>query len=393
VRKFVSSDQNPTRLKLVNANAKRDYYEILGVDRSASAADIAKAYRKLAVKYHPDSNQGDQDATHKFKEAAEAYEVLSDEQKRARYDRYGHAGVEGQSGFRDVGDIFEAFGDVFGGTIFEDFFGGGRGRSRVRKGADLRCDVTLDLEEAARGIAKTVSLTRHGKCESCSGSGAAAGSQPETCKRCQGRGQVVQATGVLRVQTTCPICRGSGRTISNPCRTCDGVGLKPFQVDLEVKIPPGVDDGMRVRLQGEGQPSPDGGPRGDAYCFIHVKPHPLFKRDGQDLILQWPVAFSQAALGATIEVPTLDGRKNLEIPAGTQSATVFQVRGAGIPDPHTGVKGDLLVQTLIEVPKKLNKRQQELLRELAELDDKHITPERKGFMDRIMAYFQGQNSN
>lgn len=377
----------------MNANAKRDYYEILGVERSATSSDIAKAYRKLAVKYHPDSNQGDPDATLKFKEAAEAYEVLSDDQKRARYDRYGHSGVEGQGGFRDVGDIFEAFGDVFGGTIFEDFFGGGRGRSRVRKGADLRCDVTLELEEAARGVAKTVSLTRHGKCEPCSGTGAAAGSQPETCKRCQGRGQVVQATGVLRVQTTCPICRGSGKTISNPCRECDGVGLKPFPVELEVRIPPGVDDGMRVRLQGEGQPSPDGGPRGDAYCFIHVKPHPLFKRDGQDLILQWPIAFSQAALGATIEVPTLEGRKNLEIPAGIQSGTVFHIRGAGMPDPHTGAKGDLLVQTLIEVPKKLSKRQQELLRELAELDDKHITPERKGFMDRIMAYFQRQSTN
>jgi molecular chaperone DnaJ len=377
----------------VNAHAKRDYYEILGVERSATSADIAKAYRRLAVKYHPDSNQGDPDATLKFKEAAEAYEVLSDDQKRARYDRYGHVDNNGQGGFRDVGDIFEAFGDVFGGTIFEDFFGGGRGRSRVRKGADLRCDVILELEEAARGVAKKVSLTRHGACEPCSGTGAAKGSQPEVCKRCQGRGQIVQATGVLRVQTTCPICRGSGKTISNPCRSCDGAGLKPYPVDLEVKIPPGVDEGMRVRLQGEGQPSPDGGPRGDAYCFIHIKPHPLFKRDGQDLILQWPIAFSQAALGAMIEVPKLDGRTQLEIPAGTQSGTVFQVRGAGMPDPHTGAKGDLLVQTLIEVPTKLNKRQKELLRELAELDEKHITPERKGFMDRIMTYFQGQSTH
>jgi molecular chaperone DnaJ len=377
----------------VTAHAKRDYYEVLGVDRSASPEEIAKAYRKLALKYHPDSNHGNEDATHKFKEAAEAYEVLSDAQKRARYDRHGHAGVEAQSGFHDVGDIFEAFGDVFGGTIFEDFFGGGRGRSRVRRGADLRCDVTLELEEAARGVTKTVSLTRHAACDQCSGSGAAVGSQPESCRRCQGRGQVVQSTGVLRVQTTCPICRGSGKTISNPCRTCDGLGLKPHEVKLEVKIPPGVDDDMRVRLQGEGQPSPDGGPRGDAYCFIHVKPHALFKRDGHDLILQWPIAYSQAALGATIEVPTLDGRKSLDISAGTQSGTVFRLRGQGMPDPHTGAKGDLLVQTLIEVPKKLNKRQQELLRELAELDDKHISPERKGFMDRIVAYFQGQSTN
>jgi molecular chaperone DnaJ len=377
----------------VTAHAKRDYYEVLGVERSASAEEIAKSYRKLALKYHPDANHGNQDAVHKFKEAAEAYEVLSDGQKRSRYDRHGHAGVESNGGFRDVGDIFEAFGDVFGGTIFEDFFGGGRTRSRVRRGADLRCDVTLELEEAASGVTKIVSLTRHAPCDGCSGTGAEAGSQPETCRRCQGRGQIVQASGVLRVQTTCPICRGSGKTISNPCKTCDGLGLKPHEVKLEVKIPAGVDDDMRVRLQGEGQPSPDGGPRGDAYCFIHVKPHPLFKRDGHDLILQWPIAYSQAALGATIELPTLVGRKSLDIPGGTQSGTVFRLRSQGMPDPHTGAKGDLLVQTLIEVPKKLNKRQQELLRELAELDDKHITPERKGFMDRIVAYFQGQSTN
>lgn len=371
-------------------DSKRDFYEVLGVEKSSSQDEIARAYRKLALKYHPDSNQGDTEAIHKFKEAAEAYEVLSDEQKRARYDRFGHAGNDGQGGFRDVGDIFEAFGDVFGGTIFEDFFGGGRGRTRVRRGADLRCDVTLDLAEAARGVTKTVSLTRHATCDSCSGSGAAAGSQPEACRRCQGRGQVVQATGVLRVQTTCPICRGSGKTISNPCKSCDGHGLRPHEVKLEVKIPPGVDDDMRVRLQGEGQPSPDGGPRGDAYCFIHVKPHPIFKRDGHDLILQLPIAFSQAALGASIEVPTLDGRKSLDIANGTQSGTVYRLRGQGMPDPHTGAKGDLLVQTIIEVPKKLGKRQQELLRELAELDEKNISPERKGFMDRIVAYFQGQ---
>lgn len=349
-------------------------------------------YRKLALKYHPDSNHSNEDAIHKFKEAAEAYEVLSDEQKRARYDRYGHAGVESQGGFQDVGDIFEAFGDVFGGTIFEDFFGGGRSRGRVRRGADLRCDVTLELEEAARGVTKTVSLTRHATCDDCDGSGAAVGSQPENCRRCQGRGQIVQSTGVLRVQTTCPICRGSGKTISNPCKSCDGQGLRPHEVKLDVTIPAGVDDDMRVRLQGEGQPSPDGGPRGDAYCFIHVKPHALFKRDGQDLILQWPIAFSQAAMGATIEVPTLDLRRSLEIPNGTQNGTVFRLRGQGMPDPHTGAKGDLLIQTLIEVPKKLNKRQQELLRELAELDDIHISPERKGFMDRIMDYFQGQSN-
>jgi len=374
---------------------KKDYYAILFVTQSASQDDIAKAFRKLAIKYHPDSNQGDTEVVHMFKEASEAYEVLSDAQKRARYDKYGHAGVEagGGGGFRDVGDIFEAFGDVFGGTIFEDFFGGsgggGRGRGRTRRGADLRCDVTLELEEAARGVIKTVSLTRHASCETCSGSGAAPGSQPETCRKCQGRGQVIQASGILRVQTTCPICRGSGKTISQPCRTCDGQGLKPHEVKLEVKIPPGVDDGMRVRLPGEGQPSPDGGPRGDAYCFIHLKQHSIFHRDGHNLVFQLPISFSQAALGTNVEVPTLDGKRMLEIANGTQSGTVFRLRGMGMPDPHTGARGDLLVETIIEVPKKFSKRQQELLRELADLDEKEITAERKGFMDRIVAYFQG----
>ncbi len=374
--------------------SRRDFYEVLGVEKSASQEEIAKAYRKLALKYHPDSNAGDESAILKFKEAAEAYEVLSDSDKRARYDQYGHAGVDagGGRGFHDVSDIFEAFGDVFGGTIFEDFFGGRSRGGRVRRGADLRCDVTLELEEAARGVRKTLSLTRHEPCSDCTGSGAAQGSQPETCRRCQGRGQVVQATGILRVQTTCPVCRGSGKTISNPCRTCDGQGLTPKEQKLEVQIPAGVDDGMRVRLTGEGQPSPDGGPPGDAYCFVHVKPHSLFRRDGSDLILQWPVSFSQAALGTTLEVPSLEGRRPLEIPNGTQSGTVFRLRGLGVPDPHSRSRGDLLVQTVIEVPKKLGKKQQELLRELAELDHEHVTAEKKGFLDRIKNYFGLQES-
>jgi molecular chaperone DnaJ len=340
------------------------------------------------LKYHPDSNQGNEDAVSKFKEAAEAYEVLSDQQKRSRYDSYGHAGVDGgrSGGFQDVGDIFEAFGDMFGGTIFEDFFGRSNGKSRVRRGADIRCDVTLSLEEAYRGVRKTVSLTRHVACESCAGSGAEKGSQPETCRRCQGRGQVVQSTGILRVQTACPICRGTGRTIAHPCRTCDGHGLQPKETKLEVAIPAGVDDGMRVRLTGEGQPSPDGGPAGDAYCFVHVRQHSIFHREGSDLVLQLPITYSQAALGATLEVPTLDGSKPLEIAGGTASGTVFRIRGLGMPDPHSRGRGDLLVQAVIEVPKKLSKRQAELLRELAEIEHEHVTPERKGFMDRLKEY-------
>ncbi|MGN6135006.1 MAG: molecular chaperone DnaJ, partial [Aureliella sp.] len=327
------------------AATKRDYYEVLGVSRSASADELARAYRKLALKYHPDSNRDDEDAIAKFKEAAEAYEVLSDEEKRRRYDQYGHAGVDGRGGFHDVGDIFEAFGDVFSGTIFEDFFGrSARGGGRVRRGADIRCDVTLDLEEAAKGARKQVSLTRYDQCEDCQGSGAEAGSEPQTCPKCRGRGQVVQATGILRVQTSCPQCRGSGRVISKPCKKCDGSGLQPREVLLEVTIPAGVDDGMRVRIAGEGQPSPDGGPPGDAYCFIHVRQHRIFRRDGSDLIVQVPLGYSQAALGTKFEIPTLDGRKTIEIPAGTQSGEVFQLRGYGMPDPRSGVRGDLLVQ-------------------------------------------------
>ncbi len=361
---------------------KRCYYEVLGVERSASQDVIAKAYRRQALKYHPDSHPGDEDATVKFKEAAEAYEVLSDSDKRARYDAYGHAGVEmQQSGFQDVGDIFDAFGDIFG-----DFFGRGNGRSRVRRGADLRCDVTLDLEEAFRGVRKTVRLTRFAKCSECSGTGAAKGSSPEKCRRCDGRGQVVQSAGFVRVQTTCPTCRGSGKTISTPCRKCDGNGMEPQEVKLEVAIPPGVDDGMRVRLTGEGQPSPDGGPPGDAYCFIRVRNHRIFKRDGSNLILEMPITFTQAALGTTIDVPTLDGVRSLNLPAGTPCSNVFQIRGAGFPDPHNGSRGDLLVHTVVEIPKKLSKRQAELLRELDDIDQANVTPERKGFFDRIREY-------
>ncbi len=372
------------------ATTKRCYYEVLGVAKTASGDELARAYRKLAIKYHPDSNRDDEDAVNKFKEAAEAYEVLSDQEKRARYDQFGHSGVDGRQSFQDVGDIFEAFGDIFGGTIFENFFGGGGGGrgSRVRRGADIRCDVTLDLEEAAKGARKQVSLTRYEKCSACDGSGAEAGSEPQTCPKCRGRGQVVQATGILRVQTTCPQCRGSGRIISKPCKKCDGSALQPREVLLDVAIPAGVDDGMRVRIAGEGQPSPDGGPAGDAYCFIHVRQHKIFRRDGSDLIVQVPLGYSQAALGTKFEIPTLDGRKTIDIPAGTQSGEVFQLRGFGMPDPRSGARGDLLVQTFIEVPKKLNARQQELLRELAELEHEHVTPHRKSFLERMWDHFR-----
>ncbi|MFI4876534.1 MAG: molecular chaperone DnaJ [Blastopirellula sp. JB062] len=371
---------------------KADYYEVLGVSRTASGDEISKAYRKLAIKYHPDSNPDDENAMLKFKQAAEAYEVLNDAEKRTRYDQYGHAGVEGgHRQFSDAEDIFEAFGDIFGGGIFGDLFGGGRGRSRggrrVSKGADVKVQVTLDLEEAARGVEKTVSFDRRESCETCNGSGAAPGSQPERCTRCGGHGQVVQQAGILRVQTTCPSCGGAGAKITDPCRSCRGQGYQSRRVELDVNIPPGVDDQMRVRLSGEGQLSPNGGPPGDCYCFISLRRHKLFERDGEHLILKMPISYTQAALGAEIEAPTLiDGAHKLTIPMGTASGEVFKIRGKGMPDPHGRGQGDLYVQTYIEVPKKLDARQEELLRELAEIEHANVSPHRKSFLESIRDY-------
>jgi molecular chaperone DnaJ len=321
----------------------------------------------------------------KFKEAAEAYEVLSDGDKRARYDRFGHQGVEqfGQQ-FGDVNDIFEAFGD-----IFSEMFGGGqrRGGRRVRKGADVRCDVSLTLEEAATGVSRSVDLNRSKACETCKGSGSKPGSQRAQCRRCGGHGQLVQSAGILRVQTTCPTCQGAGSVITDPCETCRGRAYVQERTKLDVTIPAGVDDGMRVRLAGYGEPSPDGGPPGDAYCFVAVKKHKLFQRDGTHLILQMPITYSQAALGATIEVPTLAGPHNLVLPPGSQSGEVFRVRGRGMPDVRGGASGDLHVQTFIEVPKRLTSSQERLLRELAEVERTEVSPHRKSFLERIRDYF------
>jgi molecular chaperone DnaJ len=372
--------------------AKRDFYEVLGVARNASDKEIAAAYRKLAIKFHPDTHPGDADATDKFKAAAEAYEVLSDADKRALYDQYGHAGLEAGGGarqFTDVSDIFEAFGDLLG---MGDFFGGrgGRRRSRQRRGSDVRCDVTLTLEEAAQGVTKNVEFTRSKRCDTCHASGSRPGSSPQPCRRCGGRGQVVQSAGILRVQTACQACRGSGMVITDPCPDCRGNGYIQDRVKLAIAIPAGIDDGMRVRLPGEGEPSPDGGPSGDCYCFVSVRPHRMFQRDGNHLILQLPITYSQAALGATIEVPTLTGRDELELPRGTQSGKVFRLAGRGMPDPRGGTVGDLLVQTFIEVPDNLTPRQEELLRELAEVEKTNVSPHRRSFLERLTSFFGGQ---
>lgn len=369
--------------------AKRDYYEVLGVARDASEREISKAYRKLAVKNHPDSNPGDEEASARFKEAAEAYEILSDSDKRTRYDRFGHSGVDGAGQqFGSAEDIFAAFGDLFGGGAFGDLFGG---RSRTRRGADVRADVTLTLEEAAQGVDKSIVFDRRSVCLTCEGSGSKPGSQVATCTQCGGRGQVLQSTGILRVQTTCPVCRGAGQIIVEPCTDCSGRGQVAKRVELDVTIPAGVDDGMRVRLSGEGESSPNGGPNGDCYVFIQVLRHKLFHRDGDNIILQMPISYTQAALGAEIEVPTLDGTDLLKIGRGTQSGEVFKLRGKGMPNPQGGRQGDLLVQTFIETPKKMSTEQEELLRKLAELEQKDVLPERKNFLQRLTDYFASRD--
>jgi molecular chaperone DnaJ len=302
--------------------------------------------------------------------------------------------VQGQHHeFQSAEDVFEIFGDLFGGGMFGDLFGSRRGGRRVRRGQDIRADVTLDLEEAAKGVKRTVEFNRHAECEACDGSGAEPGSKKETCSRCRGHGQVIQSAGILRVQTTCPSCRGAGQVISSPCKKCGGSGFNAGRRKLEVHIPAGVDDGMQVRVQGEGEPSPEGGPPGDLYCFISVRRHKLFQRDGRNLILQLPISYSQAALGATLEVPTLNGRKQIEVPRGTQSGELFRIRNAGMPDPRGGQTGDLVVQTIIEVPKKVDSRQEELLRELAELEHANVTPHRKSFLEKIRDYFTGDDKD
>jgi len=375
---------------------KRDYYEVLGVSRDASKGVIGSAYRKLAIKYHPDSNPDDEQAVEKFKEAAEAYEVLSDEEKRAKYDQYGHAGLGGGGGpqFSSVEDIFEAFGGMFGGGggggIFDSLFGGGsRRQERSRRGADIRCDVVLDLEEAAAGCSKEVQVSRNALCTSCDGSGAALGAVRESCARCGGRGQVVQSAGILRVQTTCPACQGSGSTVANPCNDCRGDGVVPEQTEIKVNIPAGVDDGTRVRISGQGEVSPQGGATGDCYCFIRVREHKVFERHDDHLIVRVPLTYAQFVLGAEVDVPTLEGMKSVTIPSGTQSGEIFRVRGVGVSNVHTGRKGDLLVETKVEIPSRISSEQEELLRKLAELEETEVAPERKSWLDSIKDFFSG----
>jgi molecular chaperone DnaJ len=368
--------------------SKRDYYEVLGVEKGSSETEIKRAYRRMAVKYHPDKNPDDHEAEEKFKEAAEAYSVLSDAQKRASYDRFGHAGLGGgqaggyDPGFSNIEDIFDlfGFGDMFGGGA-----GGGRRRSNIQRGADLRFDLELTLEEAAAGKEAKLDIPRLETCEECKGKGTAEGSSPETCITCTGSGQTRYQQGFFSVMRTCPNCSGKGQIIKNPCTECRGAGRNQSEKTLEVKVPAGVETGSRLRVTGEGESGVNGGPSGDLYVFIHVAEHDMFERQGTNLYTSAPISFAQAALGAEINVKTLDGEHELKVPAGTQTGTVFRLKTEGMPDLGGRGKGDLYVAVSVVTPKSLDKDQRSLFEKLAEIED--VEFEEQGFMDRVRNIF------
>ncbi len=369
--------------------SKRDYYEVLGVSKGADDKEIKKAYKRLAMKYHPDRTQGDKAMEEKFKEVQEAYEILSDDQKKAAYDQYGHAGVDpnrgGGAGGADFGDIF---GDVFG-----DIFGGGRrgGQSRAQRGADLRYNLEMSLEDAVRGKSVDIKVPTWVSCDSCDGSGAKKGTQAKSCPTCHGAGQVTMRQGFFAVQQTCPTCNGRGKIIPDPCTKCHGEGRVEKTKTLAVKIPAGVDTGDRIRLTGEGEAGMHGAPAGDLYVQVHVKDHPIFVRDGNNLACEVPISFSIAALGGEIDVPTLDGRVKLKIPAETQTDKMFRLRGKGVQSVRGGGVGDLVCKVVVETPVNLSDKQKDLLRQLdeswgGESEAKH-RPKSKGFFDGVKKFF------
>jgi len=374
--------------------AKRDYYEVLGVNRDASEEDIKKAYRKLAMKWHPDRNPDNPKAEEHFKEAKEAYEVLTDPQKRPAYDQFGHAGVDpsAAAGAGGFGAGQAGFGDIFS-DIFGEIFGGARGgRSNVYRGADLRYNLEIALEQAAHGFETKIRIPTLAECEACHGSGAKPGTQPQTCQTCRGAGQVRVSQGPFSMAQTCPRCHGTGKTIPHPCPSCSGAGRVKHQKTLSVKIPAGVDEGDRVRLSGEGEAGVNGGPAGDLYVQVHLKPHPVFQRDHDDLHCEMPVSFATAALGGEIEIPTLDGSARIKVPNETQSGKTFRLRGKGIKGVRSHQPGDLFCHVVIETPVNLTGRQKELLQEFEAISQKDAgrhNPRAKGWFDKVREFFEG----
>jgi molecular chaperone DnaJ len=378
--------------------AKHDYYEAMGVARDASADEIKKAYRKMAVKYHPDKNPGDKAAEDKFKEISEAYEVLSDPQKRAAYDQYGHAAFDSRArgGFGRAGgggfhDPFEVFREVFGGGggIFDDLFGGGRqDPTAPQRGDDLRYDLQISFEEAAHGCEKEIRISKAERCDECSGSGAAAGSRWSTCANCKGRGQVVTARGIFSLAQTCPNCRGAGRVVDKPCRACHGAGRRDQSSTIKLRIPAGVDTGSRLRSAGNGEAGVRGGPPGDLYVVLRVAAHDIFEREGDDLLCEVPIAFTLAALGGEVQVPTLNGPATIKVPAGTQPNTMFRLRGKGIRNVQGYGHGDLHVRVNVEVPTRLNQPQRAKLKEFAELCNGKESPIIQGFLEKAKRLFK-----
>jgi len=370
--------------------AKRDYYEVLGVSRTASADEIKKAYRRLAMKHHPDRNKDDTSAEGKFKEAKEAYEVLSDTEKRATYDRFGHDGLSSARGGGAGGYGAEGFGDIFG-DVFGDIFGGGRQRgSQVFRGADLGYELRLDLEKAVSGDSVTINVPTQVSCETCDGSGAKRGTEPVKCSTCGGVGQVRMQQGFFSIQQTCPACKGAGTTVGDPCNVCHGRGRVRKTKTLSVKVPAGVDDGDRIRLSGEGEAGRNGGPPGDLYVEIRVNLHKLFTRDGADLACEVPISIATATLGGDVELPTLDGNVSLKVPAGTQSGKVFRLRGKGVSTVRDARQGDLFAKVAVETPVNLSSEQKDLLQQFEESiqagGDKH-SPRAGGWLDTVKRFF------
>jgi molecular chaperone DnaJ len=373
--------------------AKRDCYEVLGVERTAEPDEIKKAYRKLALKYHPDKNPGDKTAEEKFKELGEAYEILSEPQKRALYDQHGHAAFDRRAGGFGSGpfhDPFEIFREVFGGGgIFDDLFGGGRADpSQPQRGNDLRYDMEISFAEAAHGCEKEISVTKLAPCDTCQGSGAEAGSKIRTCPVCGGRGQVVNSRGIFSIAQTCPQCQGAGRVLEKPCKACHGQGRRERAAKIKLRIPAGVDTGSRLRSAGNGEAGFRGGPPGDLYVVLHVQAHAIFQRDGDDLLCEVPVSFVQAALGAEIEVPALDGAEMIKIPAGTQPGTMFRLKNKGIQNVQGYGRGDLHVRVNVEVPTRLSQAQRAKLQEFADLCNGQESPLSQGFFEKAKKLFQ-----